>query len=166
MIDLTYISHNAPFRTEMCTFLFWMVHCGIWKKCIMGFMIFGILALYTTSVFNNTCAIKYKSEIWLAGLCLFLYSTPWIHIRLCAVSYQYLSLARLYVNTRLTWYSRQGSNTQSDIMQPVSPLWKGSFISWFGSGFNTLRLKQNGPHFAEDIFKWSTLRKSWDTSQG
>ena len=30
------ISHNAPFRTEMCTFLFWMVHCGIWDRCIVG----------------------------------------------------------------------------------------------------------------------------------
>ena len=24
--------HNAPFRTELCTFLFWMVHCGIWDR--------------------------------------------------------------------------------------------------------------------------------------
>ena len=32
------ISHNAPFRTEMCTFLFWMVHCGICKRCIVGFV--------------------------------------------------------------------------------------------------------------------------------
>ena len=32
------ISHNAPFRTEMCTFLFWMVHCGIWDWCIVGFV--------------------------------------------------------------------------------------------------------------------------------
>ena len=32
------ISHNAPFRTEMCTFLFWMVHCGIWDRCIVGFV--------------------------------------------------------------------------------------------------------------------------------
>ena len=31
------ISYNAPFRTEMCTFRFWMVHCGIWNRCIMGF---------------------------------------------------------------------------------------------------------------------------------
>ena len=31
-------SHNAPFRTEMCTFLFWMVHCGIWYRCIVGFV--------------------------------------------------------------------------------------------------------------------------------
>ena len=32
------ISHNAPFRTEMCTFLFWLVHCGIWTRCIVGFV--------------------------------------------------------------------------------------------------------------------------------
>ena len=31
-------SHNASFRTEMCTFLFWMVHCGIWNGCILGFV--------------------------------------------------------------------------------------------------------------------------------
>ena len=32
------ISHCTPFRTEMCTFLLWMVYCGIWDRCIMGFM--------------------------------------------------------------------------------------------------------------------------------
>ena len=32
------ISHNAPFRTEMCTFLFWMEHYGIWNRCILGFL--------------------------------------------------------------------------------------------------------------------------------
>ena len=32
------ISCNAPFRTEMCTFLFWMEHCGIWNRCILGFV--------------------------------------------------------------------------------------------------------------------------------
>ena len=31
-------THNALFRTAMCTFLFWMVHCGIWKRCIMWFV--------------------------------------------------------------------------------------------------------------------------------
>ena len=29
------ISQNVPFRTEMCTFLFWMMHCGIWNMCIV-----------------------------------------------------------------------------------------------------------------------------------
>ena len=32
------ISHNVPFRTEMFTFLFWMEHCGIWNRCILGFV--------------------------------------------------------------------------------------------------------------------------------
>ena len=33
------ISHNAPFRTEMCTFLFWMVYCGVCELvyCTIGF---------------------------------------------------------------------------------------------------------------------------------
>ena len=33
-----FISHNTPFRTEMCTFLFWMENCGIWNMCILGFV--------------------------------------------------------------------------------------------------------------------------------
>ena len=36
------ISHNAPFKTEMCTFLFWMGHCRIWNRCILGFWIRSI----------------------------------------------------------------------------------------------------------------------------
>ena len=33
-----HISHNAPFRTEMYTFLFWMLYCGTWDRCILGFV--------------------------------------------------------------------------------------------------------------------------------
>ena len=32
------VSHNAPFKTEMYTFLFWMEYCGILNRCIMGFV--------------------------------------------------------------------------------------------------------------------------------
>ena len=32
------ISHSAPFRTDVCAFLFWMAHCGICDRCIVGFM--------------------------------------------------------------------------------------------------------------------------------
>ena len=47
-IGLIHKSQNAPvpyptnalFRTEMCTFLFWMEHFGIWNRCILGFMTF------------------------------------------------------------------------------------------------------------------------------
>ena len=38
------ISQNAPFRTEMCTFLFWMEHSGIWNRCILGFVKLVILS--------------------------------------------------------------------------------------------------------------------------
>ena len=31
------ISHNAPFRTGLCTFLFWMVYCGI-RGRFVGFV--------------------------------------------------------------------------------------------------------------------------------
>ena len=31
------ISHNAPSWAEICTFLLWMVHCGIWCRYIAGF---------------------------------------------------------------------------------------------------------------------------------
>ena len=46
VIDLIYKSQNAihlfhiphvSFKTEMCTFLFWMEHCRIWNWCIPGF---------------------------------------------------------------------------------------------------------------------------------
>ena len=33
IVGCFYLFHNAPFRTEMCTFLFLMVHCGIWDRC-------------------------------------------------------------------------------------------------------------------------------------
>ena len=32
------ISHNALFRTEMSTFLFWMEYSGMWNWCILGFV--------------------------------------------------------------------------------------------------------------------------------
>ena len=32
------ISHNTLIRTETCTFLFWMVYCGMWDKCTVGFV--------------------------------------------------------------------------------------------------------------------------------
>ena len=31
------ISQNAPFRIEMCIFVFWMEHCGKWNRCTLGF---------------------------------------------------------------------------------------------------------------------------------
>ena len=49
------ISHNAPFRTEMCTFLFWMGHCGIWNRCILGFvkLVYSITINRVTSYWSS-----------------------------------------------------------------------------------------------------------------
>ena len=30
------IPHSAPFKTKMCTILFWMVHCEVWDMFIVG----------------------------------------------------------------------------------------------------------------------------------
>ena len=32
------ISNNAAFRTKMCKFLLWMVHCGIWNRLIVVYV--------------------------------------------------------------------------------------------------------------------------------
>ena len=42
------ISHNAPFRTDTCKFLFWMEHfCSEWNRCIL----WGVKLFY--SAFRN-----------------------------------------------------------------------------------------------------------------
>ena len=49
------ISHNAPSRPEMCTFLFSMVHYGIGNRCIVGFVRFihwGSLVHFNKSPWN------------------------------------------------------------------------------------------------------------------
>ena len=51
------ISHNATFRTEMCAFLFWMVHRGIWHRCIPGFV-----RLFYSLRTDNVATTKLKSE--------------------------------------------------------------------------------------------------------
>ena len=30
------ISHNVPFRREICTLLFSMLHCKVWNRCVVG----------------------------------------------------------------------------------------------------------------------------------
>ena len=39
------ISHNAPFRTEMCTFLFWTEHCGYGTNAFWDLWIWSILSI-------------------------------------------------------------------------------------------------------------------------
>ena len=58
------ISHNAPFRTEMCTFLFWMGHCGICYRCILGFLKLLYWHCYTLSpdIINCITADELKMQ--------------------------------------------------------------------------------------------------------
>ena len=61
------ISHNAPFRTEMCTFLFWMEHCMIWNKCILGFVHFDSewsIVGYGTSEFWDLYISVLNGALW------------------------------------------------------------------------------------------------------
>ena len=46
------MSHNALIRTEMCTFLFWMEHCGIWNRCIL---LFEKLVYWCQSFQTSSC---------------------------------------------------------------------------------------------------------------
>ena len=49
------ISHNAPFRTEMCTSLLWMVHCGKWNRWIVRFVrpVYWLLVLLVSMASLN-----------------------------------------------------------------------------------------------------------------
>ena len=50
------ISHNAPSRTEICTFLLWMGHCEIWNRCILGFVrLIYSKAVCRRSLFQTSC---------------------------------------------------------------------------------------------------------------
>ena len=56
------ISHNAPFRTEMCTFLFWMKHCGIWNWCIQGFVA-QVHYLVHLGVFTRVLTVECRCQV-------------------------------------------------------------------------------------------------------
>ena len=81
------ISHNAPFRTEMCTFLFWMEHtflfwmkhCGVWKRCILGFVNQVHCSWYTP---HTATWWHHQMETFSALLALCEGNSPvrWIHI--------------------------------------------------------------------------------------
>ena len=63
------ISHNAPFRTEMCTFLFWIEHCGTRNSCIVW--VFRLVYLGMQSIGRITmCRIWVSCDrlCWMNGL--------------------------------------------------------------------------------------------------
>ena len=76
----SHISHNAPFRTEMCKFLFRMVHCGTWDMGIVGFvnlLIFDsrpVIFEWTYKqicIFNRSLTLEWRHPFsWTKKTCL------------------------------------------------------------------------------------------------
>ena len=62
-------SYNVPFRTEMYTFMFWMEHCGIWNRCILGFVKLGYDSFNTVNRYPCpfSCIIANITWLQLAG---------------------------------------------------------------------------------------------------
>ena len=60
------ISHSAPFRTELCTFLFWMEHCGTCDRCILGFMkfVFWSRIWYREEILISIILLKSKEFVF------------------------------------------------------------------------------------------------------
>ena len=63
------ISHNDPFKTEMCTFLFWMDHCGIWNSCILGFMKLAQFDNKYVTIVTSLARSHYLNQWWHRQLC-------------------------------------------------------------------------------------------------
>ena len=60
------ISHNVPFRTDMCTFPFWMVYCGTWDRCIVGFVKLFYWAVFPPSKIRRVVVCRVNADTALA----------------------------------------------------------------------------------------------------
>ena len=68
-----HISRNIPFRTEICTFLFWNVLCGIWERyhyydvimSTMAYQITRLASVYLT-IYSGADQRKHQSSAALA----------------------------------------------------------------------------------------------------
>ena len=71
-------SHNAPFRTEMCTFLLWMVHCGMWNRCILCFVRLVYRGSFVSSTYDLCTPMELRCLAHLYGI--FHYDFIWSFI--------------------------------------------------------------------------------------
>ena len=46
------VSQKTPFRTEMCTFLFCKVYCGIWDRWVVGFVLLLYIYVIVVAIFG------------------------------------------------------------------------------------------------------------------
>ena len=90
------ISRNGPFRTEMCTFLFWMVHCRVWD--IVGFVNLVYwntpdLAIHSWSLMTTTKCLCSKvllngcTSIYHFNTCIF--AVPFYEYHICTECFLY-----------------------------------------------------------------------------
>ena len=71
-------SHNAPFRTEMCTFLLWMVHCGMRNRCILCFVRLVYRGSFVSSTYDLCTPMELRCLAHLYGI--FHYDFIWSFI--------------------------------------------------------------------------------------
>ena len=121
------ISHNAPFRTEMCTFLFWMVYCLIcWPRFVSPYAIarpqcvkdplkqlggnalllilssWGWLRIISCRFFKRMQSGDYQThwEIWVGGSTNFFFCVIFFFIKI-KISY-WISCPHLTLSTQLS----------------------------------------------------------------
>ena len=101
------ISHNALFKAEMCTFLFWIVHCGIWNRCILGFV---------KLVISDESAPQH--------------GTSHVHTAWYTSGLDPLIYSRVYLVPCIYWFS---SNTTCFIFYaPLGPRCPNKLLNWIG----------------------------------
>ena len=99
------ISHNAPFKTERCTFLFWMVHCEMWDRCIVGF----VRLVYHWNPAYSRCIITIVRYVL---VCFFTWSLP-MQIRIEKFNCSQLYLSRLLIFFGVSAGTRRSRPTES-----------------------------------------------------
>ena len=71
------IPHNAPFRTEMCTFLFWMEHFGIWHDDVIKWKHFPHYWPFVQGIHQSPVNSLHKAQ-W-HGALMFSLICAWIN---------------------------------------------------------------------------------------
>ena len=104
------VSHNTPFRTEMNTFLFWMVYFGIWDRCIVGFV--KLIFWWCTELSQCRLTIHWKSIVVMMATLTSLAATEAVVVTTTGprssdiVSITTLVFKCIYMDTRANFWNR------------------------------------------------------------
>ena len=99
----------------MCTFLFWMEHCEIWNRCILGFVnqvhsvhpccIMGTTIPWSYDHLEYQCQQCFSFSIWIELVCQSNFWTPfkwWCILKLGFVTPGFVT----YLNIANIWFHR------------------------------------------------------------